>query len=200
MFVKTVVHLLGEHELFFVELEEYLQVQIVRLVLFDLLLTGVAREGVVLLPTTDVVRLIAKDRSAGHHLIAVLSLLVLHCNTSCLSLSSGFVLLPLELLFHKGLNLVETSVLLLFLVVSVELVGLLLETLEIVCNVRFSKLLFHLEELFAGLLLMIEYLAISGAHAQIFFSIFCHVGLIAVLQVDGLELPTSILFLRVHYN
>jgi len=172
----------------------------VRLVLFDLLLTGVAREGVVLLPTTDVVRFIAKDRSAGHHLIAVLSLLVLHCNTSCLSLSSGFILLPLELLFHKGLNLVETSVLLLFLVVSVELVGLLLETLEIVCNVRFSKLLFHLEELFAGLLLMIEYLAISGAHAQIFFSIFCHVSLIAVLQVDGLKLPTSILFLRVHYN
>ena len=135
MFVKTVVHLLGEHELFFVKLEEYLQVQIVRLVLFDLLLTSVACEGVVLLSTPDVFRFIAKDSSTSHHLITVLSLLVLHCYTSCLSLSSSIILLALELLFHKCLNLVETPVLLLFLVVSVKLVCLLLETLEIVCNV-----------------------------------------------------------------
>ena len=142
-----------------------MKVQIMRLVLLNLFLTSISLESKILIFATFAVRFVTKNCSISANLISICSLLVLHCNSPCLGLSSFFFLLTLLLFLYKGLNFVKTSIFLFFLIISIKLKSFLLQTFQVTSNVGFSKFFLHLEEIFATLFLMIKDLAISGAHA-----------------------------------
>ena len=169
------------------------------LVLLNLFLTSVSLESKILVFAAFAIRFVTKNCSISVYLITICSLLVLHCNSPCFSLSSFFFLLTFLLLLYEGLNFVKTSIFLFFLIISIKLKSFLLQTFQVTSNVGFSKFFLHLEEILFTLFLMIIDLTISGAHAQVVFCIFSHFCFVTVLQIMRIELSASIFLFCVHY-